>query len=110
MKKLSKTQVTDILLLGFISGVVAILTSFMGISGTIIGAVVTSIIAETLKTYFKEPIKDKKIRIFHEQTDILMSTERIHIQVCRDLRDMKIIHIKQMMILSLRQKYYSYSL
>ena len=56
---MSKTQITDILLLGFISGVVALLTSFMGISGTIIGAVVTSIIAETLKTYFKEPLKDK---------------------------------------------------
>jgi len=59
MNKLSKTKITDILLLGFISGVVALLTSFMGISGTIIGAVVTSIIAETLKTYFKEPLKDK---------------------------------------------------
>ena len=56
---MSKAQITDIMLLGFISGVVAILTSFMGISGTIIGAVVTSIIAETLKTYFKEPLKDK---------------------------------------------------
>lgn len=56
---MSKAQVTDILLLGFISGVVAILTSMMGISGTIIGAVVTSIIAESLKTYLKEPLKDK---------------------------------------------------
>lgn len=59
MSKLSKAQVTDIILLGFISGVVAILTSMMGISGTIIGAVVTSIIAESLKTYFKDPLKDK---------------------------------------------------
>lgn len=59
MNKLSKAQITDIVLLGFISGVVALLTSFMGISGTIIGAVVTSIIAETLKTYFKEPLKDR---------------------------------------------------
>lgn len=59
MNKLSKAQITDIILLGFISGVVAILTSLMGISGTIIGAVVTSIIAETLKTYFKEPLKDR---------------------------------------------------
>ncbi len=56
---MSKAQITDIVLLGFISGVVALLTSFMGISGTIIGAVVTSIIAETLKTYFREPLKDK---------------------------------------------------
>lgn len=56
---MSKAQITDILLIGFISGVVAILTSMMGISGTIIGAVVTSIIAEFLKTYFKEPLKDK---------------------------------------------------
>lgn len=37
----------------------ALLTSLMGISGTIIGAVVTSLVAETLKTYFKEPLKDK---------------------------------------------------
>ncbi|RAP53137.1 MAG: hypothetical protein BZ138_01665 [Methanosphaera sp. rholeuAM270] len=56
---MSKAQVTDILLLAFISGVVAILTSMMGINGTIIGAVVTSIIAESLKTYFKEPLKEK---------------------------------------------------
>lgn len=56
---MSKAQVTDILLLAFISGVVAILTSMMGISGTIIGAVVTSLIAESLKAYFKNPIKDK---------------------------------------------------
>lgn len=59
MSKLTKAQVTDILLLAFISGVVAILTSVMGISGTIIGAVVTSLIAESLKAYFKEPLKDK---------------------------------------------------
>lgn len=64
---MSKAQITDILLLGFISGVVAILTSFMGISGTIIGAVVTSIIAETLKTYFKEPLKDR-INEYENQT------------------------------------------
>ena len=51
---MSKAQITDILLIGFISGVVAILTSMMGISGTIIGAVVTSIIAEFLKTYFND--------------------------------------------------------
>ena len=95
MKKLSKTQVTDILLLGFISGVVAILTSFMGISGTIIGAVVTSIIAETLKTYFKEPIKDKineyekeNQNIPRTNMNILMMTERIHtLTVCLDLRE-----------------------
>ena len=75
MKKLSKTQVTDILLLGFISGVVAILTSFMGISGTIIGAVVTSIIAETLKTYFKEPIKDK-INEYEKENQNIPRTNR----------------------------------
>lgn len=75
MKKLSKTQVTDILLLGFISGVVAILTSFMGISGTIIGAVVTSIIAETLKTYFKEPIKDK-INEYEKENQNIPRTSR----------------------------------
>ncbi len=56
---MSKAQITDILILGLISGIVAILTSFMGISGTIIGSVVSSIIAEFLKTYFKNPVKDK---------------------------------------------------
>lgn len=56
---MSKAQVTDIVLLAFISGVVAILTSMMGISGTIIGAVVTSLIAESLKAYLKNPIKNK---------------------------------------------------
>ena len=56
---MSKANVTDILLLAFISGVVALLTSVMGISGTIIGAVVTSLVAESLKAYFKDPIKEK---------------------------------------------------
>ncbi|OED30194.1 hypothetical protein [Methanosphaera sp. WGK6] len=55
----SKSQISDILILGLISGIVAVLTSVMGISGTIIGSVVSSIIAEFLKTYFKEPVKDK---------------------------------------------------
>ncbi|WP_455645276.1 hypothetical protein [Methanosphaera sp.] len=55
----SKSQISDILILGLISGIVAVLTSIMGISGTIIGSVVSSIIAEFLKTYFKEPVKDK---------------------------------------------------
>lgn len=53
---MSKAKITDILILALISGVVAILTSTMGISGTIIGAVVTSLIGELLKTYFKDPI------------------------------------------------------
>lgn len=56
---MSKAKVTDIILLAFISGLVAILTSMMGVSGTIIGAVVSSLIAESLKAYFKEPIKDR---------------------------------------------------
>lgn len=53
---MSKAQMTDIIILALISGVVAILTSFMGISGTIIGAVVTSFIGELLKKYLKDPI------------------------------------------------------
>lgn len=65
---MSKAQVTDIFLLAFISGVVAILTSMMGISGTIIGAVVTSLIAESLKAYLKNPIKDK-IDEYEKQRD-----------------------------------------
>lgn len=67
---MSKAQVTDIILLAFISGVVAILTSMMGISGTIIGAVVTSLIAESLKAYLKEPLKDKIKERKKEQSNI----------------------------------------
>lgn len=55
----SKAKMTDILILGIISGIVALLTSVMGISGTIIGSVVSSILAELLKTYFKDPVKNK---------------------------------------------------
>ena len=54
-----KADVTDMLILALISGVTAILTSVMGISGTVIGAVVSSLAAEMLKTYIKEPVKDK---------------------------------------------------
>lgn len=53
---MSKTKMTDIIIVALISGVVAVLTSFMGISGTIIGAVVTSFIAEFLKKFFKDPL------------------------------------------------------
>ena len=49
---MSKTKMTDIIIVALISGVVAVLTSFMGISGTIIGAVVTSFVAEFLKKFF----------------------------------------------------------
>lgn len=54
-----KADISDMLILAFISGVTAILTSVMGISGTVLGAVVSSLAAEFLKTYFKEPVKDK---------------------------------------------------
>ncbi|MDO5825134.1 MAG: hypothetical protein BZ137_04110 [Methanosphaera sp. rholeuAM130] len=53
---MSKTKMTDIIIVALISGVVAVLTSFMGISGTIIGAVVTSFVAEFLKKFFKDPL------------------------------------------------------
>ena len=53
---MSKTKMTDIIIVALISGVVALLTSFMGISGTIIGAVVTSFVAEFLKKFFKDPL------------------------------------------------------
>lgn len=54
-----KADISDMLILAFISGVTAILTSVMGISGTVLGAVVSSLAAEFLKTYFKEPVKNK---------------------------------------------------
>jgi hypothetical protein len=53
---MSKTKITDIIIVALISGVVAVLTSFMGISGTIIGAVVTSFVAEFLKKFLKDPL------------------------------------------------------
>lgn len=56
---MSKTQITDILILGMISGVVALLTSVLGVSGTIIGSVLSSIIAEVMKRYLKDPVTDK---------------------------------------------------
>ena len=55
---MANTKIIDILSLGLITGVVAILTSVMGISGTIIGSVVTSIAVELLKTFMK-PVKEK---------------------------------------------------
>lgn len=56
---MSKSQITDILILGIISGIVALLTSILGVSGTIIGSVLSSIIAEVLKRYLKDPVTDK---------------------------------------------------
>ena len=53
---MSKTKMTDIIIVALISGVVAVLTSTMGISGTIIGAVVTSFIGEFLKKFLKDPL------------------------------------------------------
>lgn len=55
---MANTKIIDILSIGLITGVVAILTSVMGISGTIIGSVVTSIAVELLKTFTK-PMKEK---------------------------------------------------
>lgn len=52
---MSSAKMTDVILVALISGVVAVLTSFMGISGTIIGAVVTSFLAELIKKYLKDP-------------------------------------------------------
>lgn len=64
---MSKAKITDVIIVAIISGVVALLTSFMGISGTLIGAVVTSFIGEFLKKYFKDPLisemKDENIKI-----------------------------------------------
>lgn len=52
---MSSAKMTDVILVALISGVVAVLTSFMGISGTIIGAVVTSFLAELIKKFLKDP-------------------------------------------------------
>lgn len=65
---MGKTQVSDIIILAIISGITAFLTSIMGISGTVIGAVVSSFAAEILKTYFKEPVKNKISE--HQQSSI----------------------------------------
>ncbi|WP_294969941.1 hypothetical protein [uncultured Methanosphaera sp.] len=61
----SKSQITDILILAMISGITALLTSVMGISGTIIGAVVTSLAAEIMKRLIN-PVTEKLSE--HEQS------------------------------------------
>ena len=61
----SKSQITDILILAMISGITALLTSVMGISGTIIGAVVTSLAAEIMKRLIN-PVTKKLSE--HEQS------------------------------------------
>lgn len=70
---MSKTKMTDIIIVALISGVVAVLTSFMGISGTIIGAVVTSFVAEFLKKFFKDPLMTE---IEQEKTQLPKKTPR----------------------------------
>lgn len=86
---MSSAKMTDVILVALISGVVAVLTSFMGISGTIIGAVVTSFLAELIKKYLKDPFisemeqdnvnlprRNKKIEYKHYNQNYHVRTNR----------------------------------
>lgn len=48
----------NIIMAGVISGIVALFTSFLGVSGTIIGSVLSSFLYQLLSTYYEEKTKD----------------------------------------------------
>lgn len=48
----------NIIMAGVISGIVALFTSFLGISGTVIGSVLSSFLYQLLSTYYDEKTKD----------------------------------------------------
>ena len=54
------TKAFDILMAGVISGVVAFTTSKLGVGGTVMGAVLGSMLYQLLSHYFREPLKNVK--------------------------------------------------
>lgn len=52
----------EIIIAGIIAGVVAYTTSILGIKGTVLGAVITSILVELLSNVFKEPFERTSLR------------------------------------------------
>ncbi|WP_340222511.1 MULTISPECIES: hypothetical protein [Methanothermobacter] len=54
------TRAFDIIMAGIISGIVAFTTSKIGVGGTVIGAVIGSMLYQLLSYYFREPLKNVK--------------------------------------------------
>jgi hypothetical protein len=52
----------EVIMAGIISGIVALTTSFLGIGGTVIGAVLGAIIYQVISIFVKEPIENATIR------------------------------------------------
>ena len=52
----------EIITAGLIAGVVAYTTSILGIKGTVLGAVITSILVEILSNLFKESFEKTSLR------------------------------------------------
>lgn len=52
----------EIIIAGIIAGIVAYTTSILGIKGTVLGAVITSILIELLSNFFKEPFEKTSTR------------------------------------------------
>lgn len=57
----------DIIMAGVISGIVALTTTYLGVGGTVIGAVLGSIIYQILSIFLKEPLEKKNIRRFENE-------------------------------------------
>lgn len=56
------SRMFEIIMVGIISGIVAITTSILGIAGTIIGSVIGSMLFQIMSTYLKDPIEDINVR------------------------------------------------
>lgn len=52
----------DVLMAGLISGIVALTTGFLGVAGTVIGAVLGAILYQALSLFVKEPLESSTIR------------------------------------------------
>lgn len=52
----------EVIMAGIISGIVALTTSFLGIGGTVIGAVLGAIIYQIISIFVKEPLESATIR------------------------------------------------
>lgn len=54
-------KILEVIMVGVISGIVAYTTSQLGIAGTVIGAVVGSMLYQVMTHFFKEPLGDKDV-------------------------------------------------
>ena len=54
----------NVIMAGVISGIVALFTSYLGISGTIIGSVISSFLYQLLSSYSQEKYEEYDERIF----------------------------------------------